>query len=98
MTNDIEAERARVELERRRQSQRVTNACHRLAGNADFKLFREEVERAMGMEMPSFIPPYDTHLAAIRDGQKSVFMHFDAKLRQPASGDDNVKARKKVKG
>lgn len=98
MTNDIETERAKVELERRRQAQRVVNACHRLAENADFKLFRAEVERAMGMEMPSFVPPYDTHLAAIRDGQKSVFMHFDAKLRQPAAGDGNVKARKKVQG
>jgi len=86
-----------MELERRREAQRVVNACHRLAENEDFKLFRADAERAMGMAMPSFLPPYDTHFAAIRDGQKSVFMHFDAKLKQPAAGDGNAKARRRVR-
>ncbi len=89
--------RAREELARRQYAQSVVNACHRLAENPDFKLFRENVEKVMGMDMPSFIPPYDTHLAAIRDGQKSVFMHFDSLLKKPVTGDANLKPKKKVR-
>jgi hypothetical protein len=90
-------ERAEEELTRRRKAQNVVMACHRLAANPDFKLFREDTEKLMGLEMPSFIPPYDTHHAAIRDGQKSVFIHFDAKLKLPATGDANLKPKPKVK-
>jgi hypothetical protein len=90
-------EQAMAELARRQKAQQVVQACHRLAANPDWKLFREEITNAMGLDMPAFLPPYDPHHAAVRDGQRSVFLHFDAKLKFPSTGDANLKPKPKVK-
>ena len=95
--DEFKREQANVELERRKKAQRVVQACHRLNANPDWQLFREDITKAMGLEMPSFLPPYDTHHAAIRDWQKSVFIHFDAKLEIPSTGDANLKPKTKVR-
>lgn len=95
--DDFKRQQAMAELERRKKAQRVIQACHRLNENPDWKTFREDATAAMGLDMPAFLPPYDSHHAAIRDGQRSVFIHFDAKLKMPSTGDANLKPKPKVK-
>jgi hypothetical protein len=91
-----------VELERKQELQRRVNAYHRLTASADFKSVLEDLKEAFGMDQPAFLPldgkptVYDSHYAAIRDGQRSVLLHIEARLRVKPKGDNEVSVKKKV--
>lgn len=88
-------------LEKARKAQRIVNAYHRVFGSADGKLIMEDIKAAFGVDFPAFIPQergrhmeFDPYHAAIRDGQRQVFLHVMARLSAPAAGDDEPKVKR----
>jgi hypothetical protein len=90
------------ELQRKQELQRRINAFHRLNALPDFKLFLDDLRDAFGMDQPAFLPlegkptVFDSHYAALRDGQRSVLLHIEARLRVKPQGDNEVSDKKKV--
>lgn len=92
------------ELTRARKQQTIINAYARVFATAEGKTVLADLEESFGMDRPAFLPlegkpvVYDTHYAAMRDGQRSVRLHIAARLASPVKGDGNiVKAKRKVK-
>jgi len=92
------------ELTRARKLQVVVNAYARVFATEDGKLVLADLEESFGMNRPAFLPLegkpaiYDTHYAAMRDGQRSVRLHIAARLAAPVKGDGNiVKGKRRVK-
>jgi hypothetical protein len=80
------------ELDRKRDVLRTVLAYKRLFQSADGKLVLADFRKAFGMEMPAFIPNasgYDPLHAAVRDGQRSVLLHIQAKLEAATEADGN---------
>lgn len=93
------------ELDKTKEAARVTLAYHRVFATADGKRVLADMKRAFGLHMPAFIPQtrgrhceYDATHAAIRDGQRQVVLHIEAKLAQMPTADGNEEQpRRKVK-
>ncbi len=60
----------------------VTAAWAELALNKSFKVVFEDAQLRFGMLSPSFVATdgYNTHAAAVRDGQKEVLRDFARRL------------------
>jgi hypothetical protein len=89
------------ELDKARKAQAVINAYHRVFATPEGALVLGDIRAALGLHMPAFIPQtrgrhceYDAIHAAIRDGQRQVILHIEAKLTQTPDGDANVEAAK----
>ena len=90
------------EIESARHRQRVINAYKRAFDGADGKLILDDLTQAFGLQMPAFLPSatasFDPIHAAIRDGQRQVQLHIQARLSGPNQGDANIESPKtKVK-
>lgn len=84
-------------LAKSKKAQALVNAYHRVFGGKDGALILEDFRKSFGLHMPAFIPQtrgehceYDPLHAAIRDGQRQVMIHIEARLATPAGGDANV--------
>jgi hypothetical protein len=91
-----------TEFERKQDVQRRVNAYNRLSLSTEFKLVLEDLRESFGMDQPAFLPLdkkptiYDSHYAAIRDGQRSVLLHMEARMRAKVLGDNEVTPKKKI--
>lgn len=96
-----EADAARKAAENERKKQVVINAAHRLSANEDFQAVSQFLHQLFGLEQPAFLAKpgggYDPLWAAIRDGQRSVFLQIDHLTKLPCKGDANVEQKPKVK-
>jgi hypothetical protein len=88
-------------IEKAKQAQRIGNAYRRLFGTEDGKLVLDHIRETFGLHMPAFIPQergrhceYDPIHAAIRDGQRQVWLHIKAILAAPSAGDANIETPK----
>lgn len=96
----IEEEREARARDRARASQRIVNAYHvTFNGSPEGKLVLDDLTNAFGINLPAFLSTatragdnikYDPYYAAIRDGQRSVYLHITAKLNTPPIGDANI--------
>ena len=95
----VEQERQANADDRKRKSQRITNAYHVIFSGPDGEVVLKDMVSAFGMEIPAFLPTatspgepikYDPYYAAIRDGQRSVYLHIMAKLRAQMTGEGNI--------
>ena len=95
----IEEERQTVALDRKRRAQRVINAYHVIFSGPDGALVLGDLTTAFGFNLPAFLPTattpgqpihYDTHYAAVRDGQRSILLHIQAKLEATMTGEGNI--------
>ena len=95
----IEEERQANALDRKRKSQRITNAYHVIFSGPDGEVVLNDLVSAFGMELPAFLPTatspgkpikYSKAYAAIRDGQRSVYLHIMAKLKAKMEGEGNI--------
>ena len=102
---EVEEKRERDHLERRRQHQRIINAYHRVFRNPDGKTVLDDIVASFGVNIPAFLTTstragesisYDPIYAAIRDGQRSVFLHIAAKLDATVIGDANLEPEPQV--
>lgn len=91
------------DLIRRQKQQLVVNAYHRVFGtskdtrNAEQRLVWDDLNKCFGFDAAAFTgPDYNTHKAAIRDGQRQVHLHIETMLKRPVLGDDNLKPKTKV--
>lgn len=94
------------DLIRRQKAQRVINAYHRVFGsrhedrNDEQRLVMEHLDNSFGFNRPAFLQgrqgQYDPIQAAIRDGQRQVFLHIEAILSEPVKGDGDMKPKPKV--
>lgn len=88
----VESDNALKELTKRKKHQQLVNACARLKANPDFQLWQKHAEEVFGTSAPAFLgPDYSVTVAAIRDGQRSVFLDFESLASQPVMGDANQK-------
>lgn len=82
------------QLAAERELQSVINARHRLEQNPDFKLLRAHSEKFHRTHLTSFLVrrngTYDPLAAAMRDGQRSVFIHWDELLACVPTGPGNI--------
>jgi hypothetical protein len=101
----IEEERAAASRDRKRAAQRTVNAYKTIFAGPDGKTVLDDMISVFGFRAPSFIPTatgpnqplsYDSHYAAVRSGQHSVYLHILAKLDAPATGDANITEGDKV--
>jgi len=96
----VEEERQTANEERERQRRRLTGAYHRVFDSADGRAIYEDLINAFGIMHPAFIATnrpgqnieYNDTYGKIRDGQRSVILHIDARLRAPYEGDANMDA------
>jgi hypothetical protein len=97
--DDIRIEEARADRERRVRE--TVYAYKRLFESEDGTTVLEDIKNSFGVEMPAFLPTntrvggnitYDTHYAAIRDGQRSVHQHIVNMLRAKVEPSGNLKA------
>jgi len=77
-------------LEKQRRLQREANAFHRTFDSDEGKLVLSLLQTKFKMDKPAFLPPYDTHAAAIRDGQREVILYIQEVLKIPVTGDANI--------
>lgn len=92
-------DREQRSLDRQRHMQRVINAYHVVFRGPDGEVVISDLIAAFGVNLPAFLSTatrpgenikYDPYYAAIRDGQRSVFLHITAKLNAPPIGDANI--------
>jgi hypothetical protein len=88
-------------IEKAKKSQRIGNAFRRLFATEDGKIVLDHIRETFGLHMPAFIPQergrhceYDPIHAAIRDGQRQVWLHIKAILAAQAAGDANIETPK----
>ena len=95
----IEEERSERARDRARHAQRTINAYHVIFSGPDGETVLNDLISAFGINIPAFLPTatragenikYDPYYAAIRDGQRSVYLHIRAKLDAAVTGDANV--------
>ena len=75
--------------------QRIVNAYHRVFRGQEGELVLADMMAAFGFNLPAFLSTgtqpgalhYDTHYAAVRDGQRQVYLHIQARLDTPVRGD-----------
>lgn len=86
-------------IERARKMQRIVNAYHRVFNSEDGKIVMEDLAQAFGVHHPAFLQvgttaggkiEYDDTYGKIRDGQRSVYLHIENRLRAPTRGDGNI--------
>lgn len=87
------------DLSKAQAQQRIVNAYHRLFNGPDGKAVLEDLRKSFGTEQPAFIPQtrgrhceYDPLHAAIRDGQRQILLHIEARLKATAKGDANIES------
>jgi hypothetical protein len=82
------------DLQRAKERQRTINAYHRTFSSEDGRRVLEDLKSVFGIQFPAFVPrqggEYDTHHAAIRDGQRQVILHVESVLAEEMQGDANV--------
>lgn len=87
-------------LEKLRRSQRIVNAYHRIFKSEEGKIVLEDLALAMAWDEPAFAANkdqvFDSHFAAIRDGQRRVKLRIDAMLAKEVTGDGNREAKPPV--
>jgi hypothetical protein len=92
MTDD---ERKEKSLERARQNQSIINSYHRTFRSPDGEIVLEDLKKAFGTNFPAYIPTgttpgniqYDDIYGKIRDGQRSVILHIENRLKDTVRGD-----------
>jgi hypothetical protein len=96
MTNNDEDRRLK-QLERERKTARVVNAYHRVFSGNDGEIVLNDLSAMFGINLPAFLPlpnnsrdAYSPYYAAIRDGQRQVWLHIQARLTVPVQGDGNI--------
>ena len=77
-------------LEKQRRVQREVNAFHRTFDSEDGRLVLSLLQAKFKTDKPAFLPPYDTHAAAVRDGQREVILYIQEVLKIPVTGDANI--------
>ena len=101
----VEEERRIKREEREQATQRVVNAYHRAFQNQDGNVVLADLEAAFGINLPCFLSvgtrpggqiAYDPLYAAVRDGQRQVYLHIMARLNATARGDGNITQPKEV--
>lgn len=89
------------EANRAREIQRVINAYHRVFESEDGQTVLKNLRAYFRYDRPAFERslnhPYDSHAAAIRDGQREVILFIEHRLRQPAAGDDQTQPATTIK-
>ena len=98
-TADVEEQRRVQAVDRKRKAQRVINAYHVIFSGPDGDIVLNDLITAFGLEIPAFLPTatspgepikYDPYYAAIRDGQRSVYLHIQAKMKAQMTGEGNI--------
>jgi hypothetical protein len=96
MTNNDEDRRLK-QLERERKTARVVNAYHRVFSGNDGEIVLNDLSAVFGINLPAFLPlpnnsrdAYSPYYAAIRDGQRQVWLHIQARLEAPMQPDGNI--------
>lgn len=98
-------ERESASRDRKRKEQRTINAYHVIFAGPDGDLVLRDLTSAFGINHPAFLSTattvggnlkYDPFYAAIRDGQRSVYLHIMAKLSSHVTGDANIEEGDKV--
>lgn len=101
----IEEERNSKALDRKRHAQRIINAYHTVFAGPDGEVVLNDLTAAFGVNLPAFLSTttrpgesitYDPIYAAIRDGQRSILLHIQAKLDAIMTGDANLTEGDKV--
>lgn len=100
-----EEEREARARDRKRQAQRVVNAYHVAFSGPDGETVLNDIIAAFGINASTFLSTatragepltYDPYYAAIRSGQRDVFLHIMAKLNAVMTGDGNITEGDKV--
>jgi hypothetical protein len=103
MTED---ERKRAGLDRARKFQTIVNSYHRVFKTPDGEIVLEDLKKVFGIDFPAYIATgtvpgviqYDDIYGKIRDGQRSVILHIESRLKEDVRGDANFSLPvKKVK-
>ena len=103
MTDDERKEQA---LNRARKFQTIVNSYHRIFRTPDGEVVLEDLKKVFGTDFPAYIATgtvpgviqYDDIYGKIRDGQRSVILHIESRLKEDVSGDANFSLPvKKVK-
>ena len=92
MTDEERREQA---LERARRNQTIINSYHRVFKSPDGEIVLEDLNKAFGTNFPAYIPnsttpgviSYDDIYGKIRDGQRSVILHIENRLKDEVRGD-----------
>jgi len=90
MTDEITPE----DIQRAKDRQRTINAYHRTFSSDDGNRVLADLKSVFGFQFPAFVArdsgAFDTHHAAIRDGQRQVILHIETVLAEETKGDANV--------
>jgi hypothetical protein len=95
---NIDERRRRMEEHEASQRQLIS-AYHRIFNTPDGQVVLEDLKRSFGLRHPAYIPvatrpgaplQYDDIYGKIRDGQRSVFLHIEAKLEAAATPEANI--------
>lgn len=96
-----EEDAAQRAKEKEKERQIIINSAHRLYENKDFQIVTQFLIELFGLKKPIFLPKkdggFDTHWAAIRDGQRQVFQQLEHLRDLPCKGDANVEPKPTVK-
>lgn len=86
---------------RARAAQKLVNAYHRTFGSEDGSAVLADLKASFGFDFPAFFAldrgghsEFDPIHAAIRDGQRQVILHVQAKLAAPPAGENDAKAKR----
>ncbi len=88
------------ETEKRRKAANVVLAYHRTFDTKEGKAVLDHLASVFRFDLPCFTfegGHAESHLAAVRDGQRSVYLHIQAVLSRPPVADGNIKQKSKVK-
>jgi hypothetical protein len=86
---NTQEQRQQMAQEHKAAQVRVVAAYHHVFNSPDGEIVLEDLRRSFGLRLPAFIPvatrpgsplQYDDIYGKIRDGQRSVFLHIEAKL------------------
>jgi hypothetical protein len=95
MEETLQNEREARQKDRARRMQRIVNAYHRVFRSPDGELVLADLTAAFGFNLPTFLATgtkpgeikYNRTYAAIRDGQRQVYLHIQTRLDTPVRGD-----------
>jgi hypothetical protein len=100
-----DGEREARENAREARVRNIVLAYHRVFKGKAGELVLEDLAGVFGIDLPAFLPlpnnsrdAYSPYYAAIRDGQRQVWLHIQARLKTKPAPDGNImEARTKVK-
>jgi len=90
-------EDVKLAVEKRRRKQIQINAYHRTFGTPDGKIVLAQLLEQFRFDRPTFVKvagKYCPIEAAIRDGNREIYLHILEFLKLPVDGDANINTAK----